>query len=197
MRSAIRVVLTQERRQCRRRGPTPPSGHTCAQRSQRPCPGMNGVAGGIATARGAPSPVQPGSGIIPGKPQRSCQRQLISFDQLALVAVSPEPAYPMKIDPDSALRKMALPPQLDSRALAVITKSHIHAILDAPMSAQLSRDHDGQTRSGQARGSSGPDNSGVGIMRPAPRTRDPVAGHHAVVPAVSIRQQNLLVVPSS
>jgi hypothetical protein len=55
---------------------------------------------------------------------------LIDFDQLALVAVSSEPARPLKINLDRAPRKMASPPQLDDRPFAVITKSHIHAILD-------------------------------------------------------------------
>jgi hypothetical protein len=60
---------------------------------------------------------------------------LICFDQLALVAVSPEPTYPMKINLDRAPRKMASPLQLDNRAFAVTTKSHIHVILDAQMRA--------------------------------------------------------------
>ena len=57
-------------------------------------------------------------------------RRLRHFDQLALVAVSSEPARPLKINLDRAPRKMASPPQLDDRPFAVITKSHIHAILD-------------------------------------------------------------------
>jgi hypothetical protein len=77
---------------------------------------------------------------------------LIYFDELALLAVSLEPAYPMKINLDRAPRKMASPPQLDNRAFAVITKSHIHAILDAQISAELSRGHHGQTPRGKAVG---------------------------------------------
>jgi hypothetical protein len=66
---------------------------------------------------------------------------------------------------------MASQPQLDNRALAVITKFHIHAIFDAQMFAKLSRVHDGQTHCWQARGSSSLDNAGVGIMHLIPSTR--------------------------
>jgi hypothetical protein len=71
---------------------------------------------------------------------------LICLDQLALITVSLKTAYPMKINLDRAPRKMASPPQPDNRAFTLITKSHIHAILDAQMFAELSRGHDGQTR---------------------------------------------------
>jgi len=54
---------------------------------------------------------------------------LICFDKLALVAVSSEPAYPMKIKLDRAPRKMASPPQRHNRTFAVITTFQIHAIL--------------------------------------------------------------------
>jgi hypothetical protein len=56
---------------------------------------------------------------------------LIRFDQLAPVAVTLEAAYPMKINLDRTPRKMASPPKLYNRAFPIITKSHIHAILDA------------------------------------------------------------------
>lgn len=79
--------------------------------------------------------VQPGPGIITRKAQRSCQTQLICFVHLAPIAVSPEPAHPMKINLDRAPRKMASPPQLNNRTLAVITKFDIHAILDASICA--------------------------------------------------------------
>jgi hypothetical protein len=71
---------------------------------------------------------------------------LICLDQLALIAVCPKAAYPMKINLDRAQRKMASPPQLDNRAFAIIAKSHIHAILDVQIFGELSRVHYGQTR---------------------------------------------------
>jgi hypothetical protein len=71
---------------------------------------------------------------------------LICLDQFPLVAVSLKAAYPIEINPDRAPRKMASPPQVDYRAFTVITKSHIHAILDAQILGELSRVHYGQTR---------------------------------------------------
>jgi hypothetical protein len=52
----------------------------------------------------------------------------------------------MKINLDRAPAKMASPPKLNNRTFAVITKSHIHAILDARIFAELSRVHGDQTR---------------------------------------------------
>jgi hypothetical protein len=71
---------------------------------------------------------------------------LICLDQLALIAVSPKTAYPIKINPDRAPTKMASSPQLNHRAFSVIAKSHIHAIFDAQIFTELSRVHDGQAR---------------------------------------------------
>ena len=133
--SAILAILTQWRRQQGSLGFAPPGGHIYAQGSQRTCPGVNGVPSGIPTAAGAPSPIQPGPGVASGKVQRSCQRQLIGFDQLPPVAVSPEPAYPMKISLYRAPGKMTSPPHLDNCAFAVIAKFHTHATLDAQMGA--------------------------------------------------------------
>ena len=57
----------------------------------------------------------------------------------------------MKINLDRAPRKMASPPQPDSRAFTVVTNSYIHAIFDAQMPGdaqdgctKLSRDPDSQ-----------------------------------------------------
>jgi hypothetical protein len=70
---------------------------------------------------------------------------LIYFDQVALVAVSPEPAHPVEIKLDRAPRKMATSPKLNNRTFAVITKAHIHAILDGQKLPRLSRQNDVQT----------------------------------------------------
>src|SRR5580698_7097422 len=129
VRSAIFAILIQERRQCGRPRLISPRRYTHAKRSQCVRPGVKRAPGGITTSARALPPVQPGPRIITRKAQRSGQCQLICFDQLALAAVSPEPPYPIKINLDRSPRKVASPPQLNHRAFAVITTSHIHAIL--------------------------------------------------------------------
>src|SRR5882724_9353234 len=145
VRSPIRAILIQQWQQCRCRGLISPGGHACAQRPQRAGPRVDRVPGGIATATSAPLSLQPRPGTVPGKAQHSRQRQLIYFDQFALVAVCPESAHPIEIKLDRAPRQMASSPKIDDRTFAVITKSHIHTFLDGPTLAELSRQHDVKT----------------------------------------------------